>query len=216
MSSDVRQTVEQFFEQYPLRQFKKRDMIIFAGEPPAGIFHVLKGHVRQYDVGTNGDEIVVNVFKPPAFFPMAYAINQTANEYFFDAVTSVTARMAPAADTLEFVRSNPDVTFDLLSRILRGAEGLLRRQAHLMGGTAANRLMYELIMSCQRFGVSQSDGAYFVAIKETELAARAGLTRETVNRQIHQLKKRKLVRLNSSGITVSNLSALQALLGESL
>ncbi len=214
--ADVSQKIEAFFAQYPKRSFKKGDMMIFAGEPPEGVFRLVEGQVRQYDIGDNGDEVVVNVFKPMAFFPMTYAINKTPNEYFYSAATLAMVQVAPAEAVFDFVRTNPDVAFDLLSRILRGLDGLVRRQAHLMGGTAPNRLLYELILSCRRYGDQQADGSYFVALKETELAARAGLTRETVNRQLKKLKDAGLVLVVSNGLKVTNFTALEEALGRNL
>jgi CRP-like cAMP-binding protein len=208
--------VQDFFEKYPLCHYEKGDVLIFAGDAPATILYIVNGSVRQYDISESGDEIVVNVFKPGAFFPMSYAINKTHNDYFFDAAVRTTVRQAPLDEALQFVKSEPEVLFDLLARVYRGTDGLLRRQAHLMGGSAANRLLFELIILCHRFGSADKKGGVRIEIPESELAARTGLTRETVNRRLRTLKSEGLVRVGSGEIVIANVSSLEEKLGAKL
>jgi DNA-binding transcriptional regulator LsrR (DeoR family) len=75
-------------------------------------------------------------------------------------------------------------------------------------------LIYELLMACRRFGDKKSPGICFINIREAELASRAGLTRETVNRQIHELKSRGLVTVAPNGLTITNVSELEKELAE--
>lgn len=87
----------------------------------------LTGEMRLY----------LTYFKPPAFFPMSLAINNVSNPYIYEADTEVVVRQAPAQDVLEFVKSNPDVMLNLLSRKLyRGTDGLIGRIVQLMSGSA--------------------------------------------------------------------------------
>ena len=43
------------------------------------------------------------------------------------------------------LQANPDVVYDLLTRLYRGLDGLLGRMSQLMAGSAKSRLMYELL-----------------------------------------------------------------------
>jgi CRP-like cAMP-binding protein len=83
MTLPVTKKVEQFFSRYPLKQYDKGEILILADEDPKYIYNLVEGHVREYDISYRGDEIVVNVFKPPAFFPMSWPIAKTPNRYFF-------------------------------------------------------------------------------------------------------------------------------------
>ena len=215
MDEVIAKKVEDFFNQYPLRQFKKGQILVYGGDEPPGILHLIKGEVRQYDITSSGDEVVVNVFNPPAFFPMTWAINKTPNEYFFETSTDVSLRMAPAKDTVKFLKTNPDVTYNLLSRLYFGTNGLLRRMTHLMKGTAHSRTVLELIIACKRFSKKQKSG-YVVAISEGELAARSGLTRETISRELHKLHEKGLITISHKNIVVKSLSRLEKELGSSI
>jgi len=216
MNTDVLATVTEFFSAYPIKHIKKGQVIIYGGEDPAGVYHIVSGKVRQYDIDYRGNEVVVNIFKSPAFFPMSWAINRGENKYFFDAMTDVELRIAPADTTVKFLRSHPDVMYDLLSRLYSGVDGLQRRMAHLMGGNAQSRILFELVIECSRFGILQDDGSYLLSVNETELAQSSGLTRETANRELAKLKQAGYIKHGSKGLIIEDIDSLHAALGNKL
>ena len=199
--------IHSFFSAYPLKRTQKGEVMVQAVADPAGIFYLQKGQVQEYDIADNGGQVVINIFKPPAYFPMSWAINRTANQYFFEAATDIEYRLAPAEDVVQFLHDNHDVTFDLLARVYSGTDGLLRRMAHLMGGSARTRLLFELVVQLRRFGALQPDGSYRLKLNEQELAQRVGLSRETVSRELRALNG--LATIDRTGLQVPNLTMLE-------
>jgi CRP-like cAMP-binding protein len=216
MNSSSEAKIAEFFSKYPKRTYDKGQILIHAGDEPQYVWFIVEGKVRQYDISYRGDEIVVNVFKPGAYFPMLWAITKLPNRYFFGAETKLVARVVPYEDALTFLKNNSDVMFDLLSRLYTGIDGLLGRMAHLMAGSAKSRLMYELIIECQRFGDLKKNGSCLISINETVLASRTGLSRETVSREMRKLVQNDLVNISQKGIAVNSISALQKRLGTEL
>jgi CRP-like cAMP-binding protein len=214
MNKSVARKIEDFFSQYRLRQYAKGQILILNGDEADYIYHLLEGKVKEYDVTYRGDEIILNVFKPPAFFPMSLALNKGHNPYVYEAETDIEIRQAPADEVVEFIKSNPDVMFDLLTRVYRGVDGLLGRMAHLMASSAKSRLAYELILEARRFGTPKANGSYSLNINEKDLGARAGISRETVSREIHKLKTENLVEIRAKDILIKDLQALEKKLGQ--
>jgi len=214
MNEDVQKKIETFFATYPKRTYPKDQIVVFAGEDPEKVFHILSGKISQYDISYRGDEIVINIFKEPAFFPMSWAINRTPNSYFFKADEETIVRVAPPDDVVKFIKDNPDVMFNLLSRLYKGVDGVLARTTHLMSGSARSRIIYELIIECRRFGEKADENMYRLKINESDLAAHSGLARETVSREMKHLKERELIEIVGGGIFVKDLSALESQLGK--
>jgi CRP-like cAMP-binding protein len=215
MNPEVSKKISNFFEKYPVRSYKKGQILIHAGDEPESILNLVEGKVKQYDLSYRGEEVILNVFKPPAFFPMSYAVNKTPNDYFYEADSDLQLRKAPIEDVIKFIKVNSDVLYDLLSRVYRGADGLLGRMAHLMASTAKSRVMYELIIECRRFGKPDSNG-YPVNLNESDIGARAGLSRETVSREMQKLKNDGLIVISGKHVTVPDLEKLEASLGKDL
>lgn len=216
MTTEVARKIQDFFEKYPIRNFPKGQILIYAGDNPPGILYLVNGKVQQYDISYRGDEVVVNIFQPPAFFPMSWAVNKTPNKYFFQTVTDVELRQAPPEEALEFLQVNPDVMLDLLSRLYSGMEGLLRRMAHLMGGSASSRLLYELLIESKRFGELDPNGSSRLDVNESELATRTGMSRETVSRQMRKLKEQGLLEISRKGLLLIDVAEIETKLGSSL
>lgn len=212
----IEQKVDAFFSKYPKRSYPKGQILVFADENPEYIFYLVSGRVRKYDVSYRGDEVVVNIFKPHAFFPMSWAINHEENKYFYKTKEPTELHIVPSEDALQFIKDNPDVMLDLLARVYRGSEGLLGRLVHLMSGTAKSRLIYELILDCRRFGKDEENGKYVLPTTEVDLAARTGLSRETVSREIRKLKEVGIVRLTRNSLIVTSLSGLEQALGREI
>ena len=73
--------------------------------------------------------------------------------------------------------------------------------------------MYELIIESRRFGEKLRDGSIKLTVNEQDLAARAGMTRETVSREIQRLKAKDWLHIGKhGGIVIVNLPAIEAAL----
>lgn len=209
MKENPSQTVADFFAAYPARKLKARQTLFWANEPIPSIAYIAAGAVGQYHITSDGQKLLLNIFKPGAFLPMNTVFGSRDNQYFFDTLEPLTYRLAPHEDVLAFMHANPDVTLDLISRVYRGIDGLLRRQAELMAGTAQSRLLFEILVSATRFGTDTKDGGYTIRLKTTELAERTGLSRETVSRQLKRLEEQELVRFEHGILHIPSSQAIE-------
>mgnify|MGYP001594738182 FL=1 len=113
---------------------------------------------------------------------------------------------------VDFIRQNPEVTFDLLSRVFRGTDGTIRRISHLMSSNAGTKILYELFIEYQRSKNKYND-SFVSAMNESDLSYHTGLTRETVNRQLSIFKKSGLVSVHHGEIKVESIKILTEALG---
>lgn len=208
MNVPVLNKLSKHFDGCVLKTYAKGRTITLANEEPEGISFLQDGIVEQYDITPEGNKITVNVFKPPAFFPMSWAINKTPNVYFYEALTDVELRQADANRTVAFLQANPDVMFDLLSRVYKGTDALLRRLVLATSTVAANRLVFELLIEAYRFGEDIDGAKRLIKVKQGVLAARSGLARETVNRELQKLEKEHLISRTGQGIVI-NIKSLE-------
>lgn len=207
MDKAVRQKLDDFFSQYKTRKYKKGEILIRADDNPTGIFYLSKGLVKMYCISNKGDEIILNIFKPNSFFPLSWAINNTQNTYFYEALTEALIQRAPKEEALTYIKQDPQILYDLLSRLFNGIDGVLQRMTYLMSGTAYSRLITEILLTAKRFSKSSS-GTYSISISEKDLAAQTGMTRETVSREMSILKKRGLISFNKGTLKVLDLTRL--------
>jgi len=210
MDTNVAKKIENFFIKFKNIKYKKGEILIRADDDPNGILYLVSGNVCQYAISQKGDEFVVNIFKPISFFPMSWAINDEPNEYFYEALTSVEIYRAPKEKVVDFVKNNPDVLYDLMSRVYKGTDGLLRRMTYLMAGNAYARLLTELIIHAKRFGKKNEKTTRIeIKVSEKELASQAGMTRETVSREMKNLKDKRIVTFDKNVLAINSIEELE-------
>lgn len=209
MDDQISDKLNDFFKTYKTISYKKGEILIRAGDNPSGIFYLKTGRVKKYAISKKGDELVVNIFKPSSFFPMSHAINNHANDYYYEAMENLELVKAPISDTVIFVKKNPDIMYNLLSRVFLGSEGLLSRMTYLMAGNAYSRLIAELLIIAKRFG-TYNENEVIIKTTEKDLATQVGMTRETVNREMKILKERKLITFKNGLLTIMNMHDLES------
>jgi len=215
MDHKVEAKINDFFGPYKVKKYAKGEVLLLVGDQVQTVFQIVEGRVKEYDVTSRGDEVILNIFKSPAFFPMSAVINKTTSPYIFETETACKIRLVPASEVLEFITKNPDVLYDLLSRVYRGVDSLLGRVAHLMASSANTRLVYELLAEARRFGTPKGT-TVVLSINEKDLGARAGLSRETVSREISKLRAEGLLTTSPKTIALSNLEELRSKLAQQI
>ncbi len=203
--------LDNFFSRYKQQNYKKGEILVRADENPSGVFYLKEGLVKVYAISEKGEEIVLNTYRPIAFFPMTWVLNDTDNTYYYEALEKLTLWKAPKSDVLSFLKENPDVVFDLLTRTYKGIDGLMTRMLHNMSGSARSRVISEIIIMSKRFGIAR--GTHIeVHTSEKDLALQIGLSRETVSREMSNLKKDGLITFNNRLLTIRDLQKLTSLI----
>ena len=210
----MNEKIAHFFTQYPRLELAKGTLLIREDQVPDSVYYIESGAVGLFDITKSGNRIILNMFSERAFVPMSLAINQTPSNFFYETTQKSIVYKVPAQDAVTFIKDNPEVMFDLLSRVYRGTDKVLKRLSYKMGNSARAQVVNELCQSSIREGVvtpNSSDG-YTITINESGLASRTGLSRETVNREIQKLKKEHKVLIAKGSMIVISLSALLQLI----
>ena len=209
MNKDVTLKLDKFFSAGITKQYKKGAVLVSPGQT-SGIFFLKEGIVKRYAISPNGEELTLNLYKPLSFFPLEYTVNGSLSHHYFETMTSATIIKVSSDKFLEFIKSEPEVLLDLVSRIYTGLEGFFQRMEYLMVGSANSRLIIELIIFAKRFGEKKGKSTLInLKVTEKELASLSGITRETVSREIHKLKNKGLLNYNKSTLVINDLSKLE-------
>lgn len=211
--------IEKFFEKYEKVEFKKNSTVIEAGRETNEVFCVIDGYVKLYMVSKDGEDLVLNIYKPGAYFPITWILGDLPIRYDFIAVTDVTVYRAPKEDVLAYLEENQAELFDLTKRLSRGVVGLSTQIEYLLFGSACNKVASVLLVLSKRFGKEEKNGNIEVEISFThnDIANMAGLTRETVSIELKKMEKRGIIGWRKKHLIVKNLKLLQkeSLIGDS-
>jgi len=202
--------LEQFFKTARLLHYKKRDIIQQAHDTTSSVFYIKSGYLRVYRISEQGEELTVTILKPGDFFPLTYGISMTSNPYYLEAITSLELWKAQQELFLAFVKSNPDVLYDLTSRILIKFDGALSRIEYLIFSNAYIKVATTLLICAKKFGEPIDESVVVqVPLTHHDIATLVGITRETTSLEIKKLEKKGYLGKKGKLFVIKNIKQLE-------
>src|SRR5438270_13787822 len=107
-----------FLEKYPVRTFKKGEIIIFQGEAPRHAFVVKTGVVKGYNLSISGDEKPVAFYTAFETFPGSWVYGKIPSAiYYYEAFTpEVSVYLISREEYVAYIKSEPTLLFEELER----------------------------------------------------------------------------------------------------
>ncbi|MFA6005251.1 MAG: Crp/Fnr family transcriptional regulator [Patescibacteria group bacterium] len=215
MNSSVENKLKAFFSQFDSRTFEKGDVIIRADENPLQhIYYIESGYIRQYSLSADGEEKAIMLFKAGTYIPTVYVLNgHLPNHYFFEATSRVVTRRAPKEAVITFLHNNPEVLFDLTTRLSRGLETMSSMLENIMSTCARCKVVVVFLVFSRRFGKRTGMSVEItMPLTHKEVGSFAGVTRETVSRELQKLIDQKYLIKKENLYTIADLSKFEKLL----
>jgi CRP-like cAMP-binding protein len=182
--------LDSFFQKAKLQFHKKRTLILHPNDKPSSVFYIKTGYVRVYRISEEGEELTLTILKPKDFFPLTYGLSNTRNAYYLEAITPLELWSSPQEQFLNFVKSNPDILYDLTTRILVRFDGVLSRMEHLVFSNAYIKVATTILICAKRFGEEIGQGVIIkVPLTHRDIATLVGITRETTSLEMKKLEK---------------------------
>ena len=204
------QKLENFFAQFKTLHYGKGEMILRGGDSPQGVYFIKKGYVKDYAISKEGEELTFIIFKPGDFFPMQWAMLDKENAHYFEAMGQVEAWRASRDEFVNFIKSNPDVFFELTNQIVIRLGGILERMEYLAFGNAHERVASILAICAERFGEKQGRGITIkVRLTHKDIANLLGITRETASIELKKLERKSIIAYQRRLLIVKNKKRLE-------
>lgn len=202
--------LKKFFNEYRTYQYKSGETIIQPGDEIKSIYFIESGHVSQQVISENGEDFILNIFKPGSYFPVSLALQGIKNEYFYEALSDVVVKKAPIKDVLLFLKNNQSAMEELLLRLSAGLNMLANKTEALIFGNANRKVAATLYFTAQRFGKKENNNKIIIDFPLTHkrIAAMTGITRETVSLEMGKLKKNKVVSYKGKRVTIIDIEKL--------
>lgn len=209
MSLSVDEKLKNFFSKFKRYHYKKGEMILRGGDSPQGIYLIDKGYVRNYSIASGGEELTLIIFRPKDFFPMRWVFGDSTNGYHYQAMTGIDIWRSSKEEFASFLKSSPDVLFELTHRIVTRAKGLMERMEYLAFGNAYEKVASILLICTDRFGEKKDrDILIPIPLTHNDIAMLVGMTRETVSIELRKLERKGIIEYNKRLITVKDIVKL--------
>ena len=188
------------------RSFDVDEFIFWEDGAPEWFYVIAEGRIKAIKHSTSGKDLIVNFFGPGEMFGEVAVFENKPYPASSQVVEKVSLIGFKRADFLAFLFENPQVALKLINMLsgrLRVAQGRIR---DLAGERVQQRLARTLLMLASKLGSK-------LPFTREEIADMAGMTTETVIRQMSNLKERGIVSSTRGEIIIADEQKLK-LLGE--
>jgi CRP-like cAMP-binding protein len=209
----MKQTAEMvdFFRLNGVKQtYSKNDLIVRQGSPPDGVFYILEGLVKAYDITKYNEENLLVIRKTDEIFPIIWAVTGHDRKVIYQAIAPTTVYKVNRKAFLKFINNNPDALAPLLDMTMEMYRLHSERIFTLEYRTVRERIISFLLNMNQRFGTRLSNGDMLIEVplRHQDIASSVNATRETTSREISALERKGLLENKQSYIVIKDLKNL--------
>ncbi|HJQ09156.1 MAG TPA: Crp/Fnr family transcriptional regulator [Candidatus Saccharimonadales bacterium] len=193
--------------------YGKGEFIIRPGGPPQGVFYILSGLVKAYDITKYGEENLLIIRKPGEIIGLTWAITGLDRGIIYATLARTELLQISRDEFITFVRTNPTAALPLVDMIIDMYRLHSERILNLEYRTVRERLVSFLLTNARRFGRETDEGTVLeVPLRHQDIASSISATRESVGRELSAMERQGLLTSGQSVIVLRNMEKLRRFL----
>ncbi len=209
-SVEAAKKIENFFQKYPTITYKPKKVIFGPNSPNLFLFYIQSGVVRLYTLHPNGEHLVVLWLKPGLLFPLSQIFIDSPSHFYFETATEVKLSRAPIEEFIDFLEKETDCLFYLNRLVLEKSLAISQRIELFLISNVEDRLRFLLVNLAKIFGETHNKKVLInYPIHHSEMASWICSTRESVTRNLKELKKQSLISIEDQKITINDFQLLE-------
>jgi CRP/FNR family transcriptional regulator len=197
------------FLQGTTKNYKKGQTILDAGNTSRKVIFVKEGAVKQYSLTTQGDEIVHHFYKTGSVFPLALILSGKTEKHFFESLSDSVVSILPTAIFVNYLKQDSVLLFYFLQNFSAGLIGLTTRVETILNKHSQYRIISLLLYFGQRNKTNVNMMEIAHSLTHREIANWLGSSRETVSRQLENLRKNGLIDYQKRKIVITDTKRLE-------
>ncbi len=195
------------------KSFSKGEILFSEGRGCERVFFVQSGRVKLYRMTSSGREQILEVLGPGETCACNPGISNWFCSSTAEAVTAAKVWFLSRPDYVRLIQTNSQLAHALNRIFAEKLQCLSSLVEEVSLKDVKSRLVKFLLdMLAHEQNQSLKRQALFLPFTREEIAQRLGAARETVARQLYQLKRRKLIEIKPCQIIILDKTGLENLL----
>lgn len=200
------------FESGTRLTYKKGEFIIRPGESPTGVFYIVKGLVKAYDITKYGEENLLIIRKDKEIFPLIWGVTGQERSVIYQTLGDTEVLRISRKDFMGYMDNPQNALAPLLDMTMEMYRIHSERIINLEYRSVRERLISFLLIMHKRFGYKTSAGHHIgVPLRQQDIASSINASRETTSRELNALEKKGLVK-NHGMIVIKDIKKLRSYL----
>lgn len=200
------------FERGTRLAYKKGEFIIRPGESPTGVFYIVKGLVKAYDITKYGEENLLIIRKDEEIFPLIWGVTGQERNVIYQALGDTEVLRISRKDFVAYLDDPHNALAPLLDMTMEMYRIHSERIINLEYRSVRERLISFILTMHRRFGHKSDSGHLMgVPLRQQDIASSINASRETTSRELSALEKKGLIK-NHGQIVIKDLEKLKSYL----
>lgn len=201
------------FHQGTRQVYEKGEFIVRPGGPPQGVFFILSGMVKAFDITKYGEENLLIIRKAGDILGLTWAITGEDRHILYATLAKTELLQISRQQFMDFLHANPQAALPLVDMLVQMYRSHSERILNLEYRTVRERLVSFLLTTSRRFGVETPDGLMLdVPLRHQDIASSISATRETTGRELSTLERLGLLKSQQSRIILKDIPRLRKFL----
>jgi len=186
--------------------YPKSAVLFIEGQRPRGVFVLCTGKAKLSTSSSEGKTIITKISEPGDVLGLNASVSDHPYEVTAEMIEPGQANFISRDALLQFLRENGEVALRVAEQLSRNYY-VAYEEIRTLGLTSSPAEKFaKLLLSWE---TSKTNGQIRLTLTHEEIAEMIGTTRETVSRLFSDFKKRQLVQLKGSSLTIRNKPALE-------
>lgn len=179
------------------------------GQAPRGVFILCSGRIKLSTTSADGRTLILRIAEPGEVLGLPGTVTGKAYELTADVVEPSQANFISRNDFIQFLRKHGEAALRVaqqLGETYHSAIGEMRMIG--LSHSAEEKLARFLLEQSAEQDKSKDQARFTMAFTHEEIGQMIGATRETVSRLFADFKRKNLVQVKGSSITIASRAAL--------
>jgi CRP/FNR family transcriptional regulator, cyclic AMP receptor protein len=179
-------------------------------EAPRGIYVICEGQVKLTISSSEGKTIIMRIAKAGEVLGLTAAITGTPFEVTAEVLRPSQVAFIRREDFLRFIAEHPDAAQSVISQIAAQYQTACEQVRTLGLSSSVTERLARLLLDWTVSAAHTKSGTHAkMPLTHEEIAEFIGTTRETVTRTLSDFRRKQLIELNGSTLTIPSREALE-------
>jgi CRP/FNR family transcriptional regulator, cyclic AMP receptor protein len=191
--------------------YPKGAVLFVESQAPRGIFVLCKGRVKLSICAVDGKTVIVRIAEPGEVLGLGACVSGKPYELTAETIDTCQVNFVKREDFLRFLKEHGDACFKV-AQLLSDKYNSACREVRALGlsHSAGEKLAKLLLEWSSRNGQAAKQETHLkLTLTHEEIGQMIGISRETVTRLFHDLRKRQIVKTNGSTLVIRDKQALR-------
>lgn len=183
------------------------------GQAARGVFILCTGRVKLSTSSIDGRTLIVRISEPGEVLGLPATVTGTPYELTAEVIEPTQANFISRGDFLSFLCEHGEVSLRVAQQLGETYHAAVAEMRSIgLSHSAGEKLARFLLDWCANNGDGEAEIRAKLTLTHEEIAQMIGASRETVTRLFAEFKKKQLLQVKGSTITIKNKAGLESVL----